>query len=268
MVRRNLVARCGTDLHDPATNACFGARILRYEFHRAGGSWPAALRAYSGGAYPSYWAQVRAALRRVCAAQRAEAARAGPHPTLEEALAVSRAIVHGWGPRNAEPPRSLAKDAHRAEPLHRQAAGATRRPRREGSPHAARVKERGPCTCGGFLDWTTDGDGNVVEFCVGREPTAAHPGGIPACRLRRLIGSWVAQPEREPLAAVAPDEPGRRCRCGRKIYRFHGRYRYADCLHCRERAHRAELRAAAAQAPPSSPPAPSLPATELAAAVA
>ena len=64
-LRDNLKARCGADLHDPRINACWGARLLRYEFLRAGGDWSRALRAYSGGAYPRYEQRVRRQLRRV-----------------------------------------------------------------------------------------------------------------------------------------------------------------------------------------------------------
>ena len=60
-LRTNLRARCGADLHDPTTSACFGARILAYEYARFG-NWPAALRAYSGNT-PGYEAMVRRALR-------------------------------------------------------------------------------------------------------------------------------------------------------------------------------------------------------------
>lgn len=49
----------------PTVNACFGTRILRYEFARSHGSWRRALGAYSGHSYPHYVPQVRAALRRL-----------------------------------------------------------------------------------------------------------------------------------------------------------------------------------------------------------
>lgn len=68
-IRTNLAARCGTDLFDPAVNACFGTRILRYEYARTG-DWHLALDAYSGRSYPLYEPRVRAAMRRLTAARR------------------------------------------------------------------------------------------------------------------------------------------------------------------------------------------------------
>ena len=80
--RSNLTARCDPLAHilhaapsltTPAINACFGARILRYELARAHGSWRRALRGYSGNAYPAYEAHVRRALRSLQRAQHAPA---------------------------------------------------------------------------------------------------------------------------------------------------------------------------------------------------
>lgn len=85
-LRSNLSARCGTDLHDPATSACFGARILAYEHHRFG-SWPRALAAYSGYT-PGYVDAVRAALHAIRQGDSREQLRTPPAPRGAEAPAV------------------------------------------------------------------------------------------------------------------------------------------------------------------------------------